>query len=173
MKYTVKDLLQIALLLAVAVIIHFIEALFVIPLGGFHLKIGLSNIVILFALFRMNVWLVLFFAVCKCFFSFIYEPSFTSLTFLISLSGSVISLLSMLLMKFRFKCLIIPVSITGGVFHNLGQLLVIFMFAPIPQLWVWIPLLILMGIITGFMTGKIAQWIESKTEKSILFTNKV
>lgn len=173
MKFTVKELLQIALLLAVTIIIHLMEAIFVIPIGGFHLKIGVSNIVILLALFRMNIWLVLFFTLCKCFFSFIYEPSFTSLTFFISLSGSLLSLASMLLMKVRFKSTIVPVSIVGGVFHNLGQLLVIYIFAPILQLVYWLPLLVIAGMVAGYLTGKITQWVLHKIEKSILFTNQV
>jgi len=173
MKFSLLDLIRIALLLAVAIIIHFFEAFFVIPIGGFHLKVGLSNIVILLALFRLNVWMVLFFALCKSFFSFIYEPTFTSLTWFISVGGSFLSIFSMVLVKARIKNNIVLISILGGIFHNIGQILVIWLFTKIFYLIYYLPLLVFTGAAAGFLTGKMTEWVLNKTDKSILFGNKV
>lgn len=176
MKFTLNELIRIALLLAVAIIIHFIEAFFIIPIGGFHLKIGLSNIVILLVLFRMNIWMVLFFAICKSCFSFIYEPAFNSLTWFISVGGSFFSITSMLLIKSRFKNNIQLISVIGGIFHNIGQILAILLFFSnlFYNLFIfYLPFLIITGAIAGFLTGKITEWVLNRTDKSVLFGNKV
>ena len=158
MKFTLKELIRIALLLAVAIIIHFIEAFFIIPIGGFHLKIGLSNIVILLVLFRMNIWMVLFFAICKSCFSFIYEPAFNSLTWLISVGGSFFSILSMLIIKSRVKNKILLISVVGGIFHNIGQILAILLFFSnlFYDLFIFsLPFLIITGAVAGFLQEKL------------------
>jgi heptaprenyl diphosphate synthase len=173
MKLTLIDLIRVALLLAVAIVIHFIEAFFVIPIGGFHLKIGLSNSIILFALFRMNVGMVLFFSVCKSFFSFLYEPAFTSMTWLISMGGSLLSVASMILCKKIVKEKIIPISVIGGIFHNIGQMVVICIVVKTFYIAFYLPLLILIGATSGYITGIMTKWVLNKTDKSVFFGNKV
>ena len=110
----------IALLSALAAIFGYIESLFPLPIAIPGIKLGLSNIVILFALLKMNktdAFLILIIKVLICSLLFSGMNSF-----FYSLSGGILSLFAMIL-AIKFGLSIIGISMAGGVFHNIGQIL--------------------------------------------------
>ena len=76
---------------------------------------------------------------------------------LYSLTGALLSLLIMLLAKKVFKLGILGVSILGGVFHNVGQLLVAIAVVSNLRIAYLFPYLLLSGVITGAIIGFIAS----------------
>ncbi len=60
------------------------------------------------------------------------------------------------------------VSMTGGVFHNLGQLLVAILFVSNLNLFYYFPIMILSGIATGIANGIIAELLLQHLPKSVL-----
>lgn len=81
--------------------------------------------------------------------------------FLYSLAGASLSLAAMVLvnrlLQNRFVFL---TSVTGGITHNLGQLLVAFLITKVSGILLYLPFLILAGMVTGLFTGLCAHFAQ-------------
>ena len=76
---------------------------------------------------------------------------------LYSLSGAILSLIVMILVKKYLKLGVLGVSILGGVFHNIGQLIVAITVVSNYRIGYLFPYLFLSGILTGAIIGIIAN----------------
>ena len=77
---------------------------------------------------------------------------------LYSLAGGVLSFLGMVLLKkFDFKC--ITISTTGGILHNIGQVIMASIVVSNYYIYYYIPVLLIAGAATGFINGLISQEI--------------
>ena len=109
------------LLIALAMILSYVESLvpafFAIP----GMKLGLTNVVVLFALYAMDFKSAIFINIIRIILvGFLFG---NGMSILFSLAGGLLSGVVMMLLK-RFSPLqIITVSIAGGIAHNLGQIL--------------------------------------------------
>ena len=74
-----------------------------------------------------------------------------------SLTGAVVSLLAMVLVKKMDGISIVGVSITGGAFHNIGQILVAMAVVENLKLIYYLPALLIAGTVTGFVMGMISK----------------
>lgn len=146
-----KQIARYALLTALAMVLSWLESLIVFPglLPG--MKVGLTNLVVIFALYRMSlrdaaaVSLVRVLLVSMTFgnaYSFAY-----------SLAGAVLSLAVMAGLKKLDKFSILGVSIAGGVCHNLGQLLVAMAVLGTARLGWYLPWLLASGVAAGAAVG--------------------
>jgi heptaprenyl diphosphate synthase len=87
-----------------------------------------------------------------------------SLTF--SLAGAVLSLLCMILLKKLkyFSC--ITVSITGGIFHNVGQIIAACLWTNTAEIaFFYLPVLLISGTIAGAIIGIIAGIVVKRLQK--------
>lgn len=143
-----QKLTKIALLSALALVFGYIESLLP-PLFLPGIKLGLSNIVLLFALYKLDkssAFLIMLVKVC------ISSLLFSGMNvFFYSLSGGILSLLVMFIFRNRYFS-IVGISILGGVFHNIGQLLVAGIVLGKNALY-YFPVLIISGAVMGFITG--------------------
>jgi heptaprenyl diphosphate synthase len=155
-----------AILLSIGLTLHYLESFLSIPVAGFLLKIGLSNVVILYYLIQNKTSEAILMSMCKLLLALFFSPTINFSNFLISLGGAIASLFVMLLVNKLLKEKIIIVSICGGIFHNLGQLGAVLFLVPIPlpfqQISYLVPLLIILGSLTGFMVGSITNLILTK-----------
>ena len=87
---------------------------------------------------------------------------------LYSLAGGFLSISIMALMAKTHLFSNIVVSIVGGVSHNIGQLLVAFVFFSTSVFIYYLPYLILLGIVSGTVVGIIAQIIYIKIKRHII-----
>lgn len=87
---------------------------------------------------------------------------------LYSLAGGLLSISIMALMVKTHLFSNIVVSIIGGVSHNIGQLLVAFVFFSTSAFVYYLPYLILLGIVSGTVVGIIAQIIYIKIKRHII-----
>ncbi len=155
-----KKLSYISMLSALAIVFGYIESLLpVAPIPG--IKLGLSNIVILFAIYRMDKSSAFFIMLVKV---LVTSLLFSGLNvFWYSFFGGLLSLLAMIGFKKVFS--IIGVSMLGGVCHNIGQLLVAAFMMQTSAVFVYLPALLISGVIVGFVTGNVCQIIlKYKTE---------
>ena len=91
----------LSVLLSSGIVLHYID--FSIPIGGYMLKIGLSNIIIVCSLFLFG-WLdTVILSVLKVILTSLLDPNFTGITLLISLSGAILSLIIMIFSKYVLK----------------------------------------------------------------------
>lgn len=155
-----KHVARYALLVALAMVLSWLESLIVFPglLPG--VKVGLTNLVVVFALYRMSlrdaaaVSLVRVVLVSLTFgnaYSFAY-----------SLAGAVLSLAVMAGLKKTDKFSILGVSVAGGVCHNLGQLAVAMAVLGTARLGWYLPWLMVSGVAAGAAIGAAAGIVAAR-----------
>ena len=146
-----------AMLTALALIFSYVEALIPIPLGIPGIKLGLANILILFALYLLDFRYAFCINLLRICLSGLLFGSIFSLFY--SLCGGMLSLFIMYFLKKTNLFSIVGVSMAGGVFHNLGQIIVALIVVSTPQILWYFPVLLFAGIITGVLNGFIATLI--------------
>ena len=151
----IRKLTELSLLLGLSLILFTVEAAAPpIPVPG--VKVGLSQLVTLFALFRYGWREAASLLLARIFLSAIFGGGMAALLF--SLSGGMLSLLAMAIGK-RFGGRIIPVSLTGAVFHNAGQLLAAVYVTGTWAVLAYGPVLFLAALLAGFFIGVIGRGI--------------
>ncbi|MDR1605882.1 MAG: Gx transporter family protein [Streptococcaceae bacterium] len=146
-------IVYIALLTASATIIGIVESLFPSPFPfAPGAKFGFANLIVLMAIFTLKKTDVLLLVMIKL----LLTGLFTGFSvFLYSLAGGVLSLLAMYLAKTLGPRLVslIGISLVGGFFHNVGQLLTATWVAQTPTVLLYLPWLAFFGLLAGFFIG--------------------
>ena len=149
-KGTVFNITRTALLSTVALVLSYIEMMlpdfpFVLP----GMKLGLSNIATMFALTSVNLPCALVVCVTKAVFALLMR-GFTA--FLMSLFGGLLSTLVMYLLL-RIRSLgYIGIGIAGAFCHNLGQILVAYVYTD-STVFAYFGVLAVASIVTGSVTA--------------------
>lgn len=146
-----------AILTALALVFSYVDALIPIPVGVPGMKLGLANLVVITALYTLNGRYALTINIVRILLS---SAMFGSLSMaLYSLAGALLSFVIMVILKKTGLFSIIGVSMAGGVFHNVGQLLVAAAVVEDIRLMLYLPVLLIVGMITGIVNGMIASKI--------------
>ena len=144
-----------ALLTAISLALFAVELL--IPSFPFipGAKIGLANIVVLFMLtngsfFRnRDCFLVL---VSRCVLSALLTGRMMSILF--SFSGGLLSFVMMIAVRKILKEKnVVCISVSGAVFHNIGQIIVAVCIYGTFSIFYYIPSLFIAGVVCGILTG--------------------
>ncbi len=151
-----KKVTQLALLSAVALIIFIVELRIpnLVPIPG--VKLGLANIVTVYAVYRYRPVEVFLIVLVRIVLGSMFSG--TALSFLYSLGGAVCCLCGMLLLKrvIPLSCLWLS-SPCGAVFHNIGQIVVAMLVMRTSAVLVYLPTLMISGIVAGLFTGVCGQ----------------
>ena len=154
---SIRKITTLAMFTALSLIIFTIESAIppLVPIPG--IKLGLANIitlVVLIAFSARDAFMVLLLRILLS--SVLFGQA---MSLLYSLAGGICCFLVMFavnsLLKKRFLYL---TSAFGAVAHNLGQLLVAYLLTSVPGVLVYLPFLLLSGILTGLFTGFCAQF---------------
>lgn len=163
-----KLLVLTALLFAVALVLSIVENSFpTISFGGVPgVKLGLSNIAVMFALFFLEKKQAYAIGILKAVFVVITRGPIAGL---LSFSGGMLSLLVMSLLMVIFKDQIsyLILSIFGSVFHNIGQFVIISVIYTNMYLWVWLPVLLISGVLAGAATSTLLRVILPAFKKLV------
>lgn len=146
---------QMGLLVALAFILSYVESLIPLQIGIPGVKLGLANIVVLIAIVQFGEKEAFFLAVVRAVLSGFTFGSLYSMAY--SLSGGILSTLIMNFMHKIKKFSIIGISVTGGVVHNMGQLMVAMLVLRSADLKYYAGFLILSGILTGLFVGIVSN----------------
>ena len=147
----------------VALIFSYIESLIPVPIGIPGIKLGLANLVIVVALYKMSVREAALLSVLRIVLSrFMFANMFI---ILYSLSGGLLSLLMMSMLKKTNKFSVIGISISGGVFHNIGQLIMASLVLESFSLTYYLPVLLISGLVTGFIIGIVSNEMLKRMKK--------
>lgn len=149
----------IALLSALAAVFGYIESLFPIPVPIPGIKLGLSNIAVLFALIRMNRSDAFFVMLLKVLICAILFSGMAGLFY--SLAGGLLSYLAMCVFK-RYDFSVIGISMAGGVFHNLGQISAAAIMLSSVGAFYYFPVLLVAGLIVGTAVGALCKAVISR-----------
>jgi heptaprenyl diphosphate synthase len=158
MKKSTKRLTILSLFTAVAILFSYVE--FVLPpilpsVPG--IKMGLPNIIIIFLLYKFSLKEAAAVSFIRIFLVAIIFGN--ALTLAYSLAGAVLSLGVMTLLKKTNKFSMVGVSLSGGVFHNLGQILVAMAIMQTREIGYYMIVLTLSGIISGILVGISALYL--------------
>ena len=136
---------------SVALILSYIEALIPIKMVVPGIKIGLANVLIVWVLYSMGVKSAAIVSLVRV---FICGLLFGNLyTILFSLVGATLSLGIMYVLKRFTKLSVVGVSVAGGVFHNLGQIIVAMIVLENVYVSFYFPVLIISGVVSGIAVG--------------------
>lgn len=146
-----KKIALIGVFIALAFIFSYIEAIFPIQIPIPGIKIGLANLVVIVSLYLLGENTAFGLAILR-----IVLVGFTfgnMSTLIYSLAGGLLSYIVMLFAKRLnlFSC--VGVSILGGVFHNIGQIIVAVLIIESSSLFAYLPILFLCGMIAGLIIG--------------------
>ena len=136
---------------ALALIFSYVETLIPIQFGIPGVKLGLANLVIVAVLYKATLKEAYLLTVVRVLLAGFIFGSYFSIIY--SLAGALLSLSVMALLKRAGGFSVIGVSIAGGVFHNIGQLLIAMAVVETFQVVYYIPALLVAGLLTGCVIG--------------------
>ena len=142
------------LLAALALSFSFLEGLSppipVLPPGA---KLGLSNIVVLYAAGSLGLPAALFLACLKGGFALLTRGVTAGL---LSISGGVLSALVMWLLLQKTRASLSLVGVCGALSHNAAQLCAAWLLTSAAVVF-YLPFLVLFGVLTGLLTGLVLK----------------
>lgn len=141
---------QYGLIAALALVLSYLESL-VPSLGVPGVKLGLPNIAIVFALYRLGWRDACIISLVRVFLVFLLFGNGAGLAY--SLAGAALSLSLMGLLKKTGRFSSVGVSVAGGVAHNAGQILVAMALLETSRLAWYLPVLWVSGTIAGVLVG--------------------
>ncbi len=159
----VRRLTRMALLTAIALAIFVAEAQLPAPVPIYGVKLGLANIVTVWAVFLLGPADAAMILLARVVLGCLATGQMMALLF--SLGGGALCLLvSIPLSRVLTRKQMWVCSVAGAVAHNIGQILVAVAVTRTPELVVYLPVLLVSGIITGLFTGLCAQLLAGRLE---------
>ncbi|MDD3414275.1 MAG: Gx transporter family protein [Lachnospiraceae bacterium] len=147
----IKKISTLSALLTLSLICSYIESLIPFYFGVPGMKLGLTNLVIVFLLYSYSFKEALAVNVARILLTgFLFGNLFG---ILYSLAGALLSLVMMALIQRTKKFSVIGVSVCGGVTHNIGQLLMAMMIVENYRVSFYLPVLIVAGCLMGALIG--------------------
>lgn len=151
---TVKQIAEYGLLIALAMVLSYVEVLIPFSFAVPGIKLGLANIVVVFALYRLGKTEAFVISILRVLLmTFMFGNAF-ALAY--SLSGAVLSFLVMLLLLKTGRFSPVGVGIGGGVAHNIGQILCAMVLLETKQIIYYLPVLFVSGTLAGVAIGVIS-----------------
>lgn len=136
---------------ALALIFSYVESLIPIQLGIPGVKLGLANLIIVIALYKMRLSEVFLLSIVRILLSGFLFGNYFSILY--SLAGGLLSLVVMALLKKMGDFSVMGISMAGGVSHNVGQLVVAMLVVETFSVSYYLPVLLVAGLVTGFLIG--------------------
>lgn len=148
---------------AIAMVLSFVEsqipALVAVP----GVKLGLANIAVIFTLFVLGVPDAMLVSLVRVLLVSLLFGN--AVGWLYSVSGAVLSLLVMLLLRKTGRFSTVGISIAGGVFHNIGQVLAAMLVLRTEGVLFYLPYLLIFGAVSGTFIGICSSVLITRLEK--------
>ncbi len=154
---SIKKLVDFSFFLSIGIVLSifetFIPISFILP----GIKLGITNIVLLMLLDRFNFKDLLLFQLLKITITTLILGVFS--TFMFSICGGMLALVLMVGSKkiFSTHITIYTTSMLGAIGHNVGQVLFAMYFLNAYELIFYIPILVIIGCLTGFILAFIVE----------------
>lgn len=161
---SVGKLTRGALLSAIALTIFMVEAQIppVVPIPG--VKLGLANIVTVYAVFALGGWEAAAILTVRVILGAVFSGQLMALMYSAA-GGALALLLTILLKKVLTEKQIWAAGVFGAIAHNIGQIAVAIAITRTPGLLAYLPVLMVSGIIAGLFTGFAAQAVVNRMRK--------
>ncbi len=157
-KKKIQKLAFLGVMAAAAMILSYVEAILppvftAVP----GIKLGLPNVVIIFVLYYMGASAAALISLVRMILTSLLFGSLVSLIY--SLAGAALSLAIMILLKKTNIFSAIGVSVTGGVAHNIGQILMAMLLLETAEIGYYLIVLAVTGTIAGLLVGVLAAFL--------------
>ena len=159
-----KKLTRMALLAAIALTIFMVEAQIpaLVPIPG--VKLGLANIVTVFAVFAMGPGEAAAILFVRIFLGAVFAGNFSTIFY--SAAGGALAIgVTILLRKVLTDKQLWVAGVLGAIAHSIGQMAMAVAITSTVGLLTYLPMMILCSIITGLFTGLCAQLLLNRGEK--------
>ncbi len=150
-----KRICILSMLLAMAIVLNMVETLIPIFIPG--VKLGLANIIILIMLYEFKPTEALIVNLLRIIIVGLIRSTLLSPTFLMSLTGGILSYLLMLLFSRGKIFSPIGVSVLGAVGHTVGQIVIANILLDTTAIVYYLPLIALLSVFTGVFSGILAR----------------
>lgn len=155
-----KRLALSAILAALAMILSYIEALIPMPVPIPGIKLGLANLIVIVAIYKLGFKYAF---IINCIRIFTAGLLFTGVFgVMYSLAGGILSILIMYGLYRTGLFSMVGISMAGGVAHNLGQLVMACFIMSNLALMSYFPILLFAGMISGILIGIVAYLVINK-----------
>ena len=145
-----------ALFASLALIFSYVEAILPASPGIPGIKLGIANLVVIIAMYRLDSRYALTINLIRIFLAgFMFSGLYGAIY---SLCGCILSFTVMCLLKKSDAFSVVGVSMGGGVAHNIGQLCIAAILVSSPQIFYYLPVLIISGTVSGILIGWLG-WI--------------
>ncbi len=161
-----KVLVMCGLLTAAAFVLGYVESLLPFNFGIPGVKIGLANIVTLYALYCLGTGHAAAVLIARIFLSAVTFGNMSALLY--SLAGGFLAFGVMWLLKKSKKFGVVGVGIAGGVAHNAGQILMASMMLG-SALHGYLPVLLISGSVAGTVIGIAAAELIKRMKSVRIF----
>ena len=152
MRKNTKDIAFLGLCTALALVLAYIEALIPPLYAGLPgIKMGLTNIVIVFLLYRRGGGAAAIVSLLRMVLVALLFGN--GVAFVYSLAGGALSLAAMILLRKTGWLSTVGVSVAGGVLHNVGQILMAMLLLDTTELAYYLVVLTVTGTIAGIFVG--------------------
>lgn len=160
MKYSTKKITTLALTVSIAFVLSFIESRIPAFVAIPGIKVGLANIAVIFALYTLGAGEAIAVSIIRV---FLVSTLFGSpVSFIYSISGAILSLSIMILLKSLTPLSEITVSVCGAVMHNVGQISAASFMLETNVVVYYLPFLILSGTVAGIAIGALSGILIKK-----------
>ncbi len=156
-----KKLTVLSLLSAIALTIFTLEAQIppLVPIPG--IKLGLSNIVTVFTVFAIGPAEGVMVLAVRIFLGAVFAGNFSTIFYSAAGGGCAIGI-TILLRKILTKNQLWVAGALGAAAHSLGQMAMAVLLTGTPSIMVYLPVMILVSIVTGIFTGLCAQLLMNR-----------
>lgn len=158
----IRKIAFLGLSVTLAMILSFVESQIPVFTTVPGMKVGLPNLVMVFLLYRAGWKETVIVSLIRAFLVALLFGNLQSLIF--SIAGAVLSLTGMILLKKTGLFSSIAVSVTGGVLHNVGQIIAACLWTGTVQIAYYLPALLVSGVCAGIAIGLIAGFLLKRLE---------
>ncbi len=159
-----KKIAFYGLLIALAFVLSYIESLIPVFVAIPGAKLGLTNLVVLVALERFgkrDAFIINMIRILLVGFTF-----GNTFSLLYSFAGGILSFLIMILLKKTKRFSLVGISVSGGVGHNMGQIIVAAFVLETGALVYYLPFLLVIGTVAGVIIGILSAEILKRLPNS-------
>ena len=157
----VRKLTLMGLLTAIALTIFMLEAQIPVPVPVPGIKLGLANIVTVFAVFVLGPREAVMILTARVFLGAVFAGNFSTI-FYSAAGGACAVAVTILLRRILTQKQLWVAGALGAAAHSLGQMAVAIAITGTPGLAAYLPLMIACGIVTGTFTGLCAQLLVNR-----------
>lgn len=148
----------LSMMISVSIVLSIVESmisttLFIIP----GVKLGLANIITLIILYIYGEREAFLVVITRILLVALISPVSTLISFALSISGGLLAIIAMILVKKIKSLSILSTSVIGSLSHMVGQIAMAIIILDTPSLIYYLPYMILLSIPTGVFTGLVGK----------------